>query len=53
MKEYSHKVNLTDKRQSNKNGVDKGKGKGDIQYLYNTFYKDQVRALYNSVIKNK
>ena len=56
MKEYSHKVNLTGRRRSNKNSESKGpkgKVKGDMQYLYNTFYKEQVRALYNSVIKNK
>jgi len=56
MKKYTHKVSINEKRRSNKMSSDtakKGKTKGNIQYVYNTFYRDQVKALYNSVTEDK
>ena len=51
-KNYSHKVTINDRRRENKRTTDiskKGTGKKAIQSVFESYYKDQVRALYRAV----
>jgi lysine/ornithine N-monooxygenase len=51
-KNYSHKVSITDQRRQNKRANDvsrKGIEKKVLQSVFESYYKDQVRALYRAV----
>ena len=51
-KNYSHKVTINDQRRENKRATDissKGTGKKALQSVFESYYKDQVRALYRAV----
>ena len=51
-KNYSHKVTINDRRRENKRATDisnKGAGKKSLQSVFESYYKDQVRALYRAV----
>ena len=49
---YSHKVSICDQRRQNKRANDvsrKGVEKKVLQSVFESYYKDQVRALYRAV----
>jgi hypothetical protein len=49
---HTHKVTLNEKRRQNKKANDarrKGGKKGTVEQVFNTYYKDQVRALYKVI----
>lgn len=51
-KRYSHRVNISDKRRDNKKVSDlsnKGHDKKALQSVFNSYYRDQVRALYRAI----
>ena len=51
-KVHTHKVTLNKRRRDNKKTSDmmsKGNSKKTVQEIFNTYYKDQVRALYRAV----
>jgi hypothetical protein len=51
-KNYSHKVTINEQRRQNKRTTDlskKGAGKKALQSVFESYYKDQVRALYRAV----
>ncbi len=53
---HSHRVTLGERRRSNKKRSDmlrKGVDKGELQQVFNTYYKDQVKALYRAIFRNK
>ena len=51
---YSHQVNLNQKRRTRKSSndlINKGQNpKRSLNEVFNTYYKDQVRALYRAVL---
>lgn len=52
---HSHKVTITERRRDNKKGADimkKDGSKGSVKDLFNSYYKDQVRALYRAVTRD-
>ncbi|NQT32137.1 MAG: hypothetical protein HQ594_00515 [Candidatus Omnitrophica bacterium] len=54
VKRYSQKVTINDKKRDNKrrsDALNKGGSKENIHQVFNTYYKDQVRALYRAVTK--
>jgi lysine/ornithine N-monooxygenase len=49
---YSHKVTLNERRRENKKTSDlngKSVSKRDVRNVFDTYYKNQVRALYRAV----
>ena len=55
-KQYKHNVSLNDKRRDRKRTADfmsKDAGKESLQVVFNTLYRDQVRALYRTISKSK
>ena len=55
-KVHSHKVTINEKRRTNKQVSDfksKTANKKAIKEVFNSYYKDQVRALYNAVYNSK
>lgn len=53
---HKHNLTINDKRRAQKRAADvmnKRAGKQSLQVVFNTFYKDQVRALYNAVSREK
>ncbi|MFH1836586.1 MAG: hypothetical protein ABH862_00545 [Candidatus Omnitrophota bacterium] len=55
-KVHKHNFTVNDKRREKKRTTDfMSKGSGDqlLKVVFNTVYKDQVRALYNAVSKTK
>ncbi|MDD4956562.1 MAG: hypothetical protein PHH49_04020 [Candidatus Omnitrophica bacterium] len=52
-KNYSHKVTLVEQRRKNKKRSDflrKNVRETELKSVFNRYYKDQVRALYENVI---
>lgn len=55
-KQYKHNVSINDKRRDRKRTADfmsKDAGKESLQVVFNTLYRDQVRALYRTISKGK
>ena len=55
-KRYTHKVTLNDKRRNNKKQTDslsRKTSKNSIHQVFNLYFRDQVRALYRTVSKDK
>jgi len=55
-KVYSHKVTLSDRRRENKKAKDMLRKDTSVEPLFqvfNTYYRDQVRALYKTVTRGK
>lgn len=55
-KRFSHKVTLSDRRRTNKKVSDyskKGSDRKELKDVFNTYYRDQVRALYRAVQNEK
>ena len=53
---HTHKVTINDRRRDNKKKSDvlnKGASPEDVQQVFNTCYKDQVRALYRAVLRGR
>ena len=53
---HTHKVTINEKRRTNKKTSDlkkRGASKKALGDVFNAYYKDQVRALYRSVIRDK
>jgi len=51
---HKHSITINDKRRDKKRTTDfmkNGFNKGSLQVVFNTFYKDQVRALYRTITK--
>ncbi|MBU0683967.1 MAG: hypothetical protein ABIH85_00555 [Candidatus Omnitrophota bacterium] len=56
VKLYTHKVTISDKRRKNKKRVGvlkKGMSKDALSQVFNLYYRDQVRALYRTVSREK
>lgn len=55
-KHHTHKVNISDRRRTNKKLTDihkKSVLKKDVQEIFDTYYKNQLRALYRAVNGDK
>ncbi len=55
-KRFSHKVSINERRRTNKKSSDfsgKGSGQKNMKDVFNTYYKDQVKALYRAVQDTK
>ena len=55
-KTYSHKVTINDKRRTNKRTTDmmkRGVSKRTLQNVFDTYYRDQLKALYRAVSEDK
>jgi len=53
---YTHKVTINDKRRNNKKQTDslsRKTSKNSIYQVFNLYFRDQVRALYRTVSKDK
>jgi len=53
---HSHKVVINDRRRENKRTSDilrKGTPKRALHQVFNAYYKDQLRALYRAVCRDK
>ena len=53
---HTHRVSINDRRRDNKKKMDvlrRGASPDDLQKVFNTFYKDQVRALYRAVLRDR
>jgi hypothetical protein len=55
-KKFTHKVTINDRRRKSKQLSDfrkKGVFRKDLRQVFNTYYKDQVRALYQAIYDEK
>lgn len=55
-KTYSHKVTINDKRRENKRTTDmmkRGVSRQSIRNVFDTYYRDQLKALYRAVSEGK
>jgi len=53
---HTHKVTINDRRRDNKKKTDvlsKGVSSDEVQQVFNTCYRDQVRALYRAVLRGR
>lgn len=53
---FTHKVTINDKRRKNKKQTDlarKKTSKDSLHQVFNLYYRDQVRALYRTVSKDR
>ncbi|MFC1570543.1 hypothetical protein ACFL4E_02045 [Candidatus Omnitrophota bacterium] len=52
---HSHRVSLTERRRDKKRATDTIKNSNDgkdVKQMFDTYYRDQVRALYRAVSKD-
>ena len=55
-KNFKHSVTINDKRRKNKKKVDlssKTISKDDLNQVFNSYYRNQVRALYDVVVRGE